>query len=382
MKKTIKKIKKLLSIRYKFLLPKKTDLIIFDKTSAENFFNNLKNIRYTILDVRLETLNIPIIIYALIKYNLKFKFFFYLVEYIKFTKCKVVITFVDNMFIYYELKKYLKSTKFIAVQNGLRTQFFFEELKKRKNLEIDHFFALNTVYAKKYENYIKSNYHMSGSYIANEIPLVFKKSNHVNYISSGPDDTEGFVKIYGSKKICQSDYYEPEVFVLHILKKFCLNNNLELNILGRAKSFKGKKLEKLFYSKILGNYNYNFLSFNRENKKDSYIKCDNAELNVCIYSALGLETLSRLSKTFIFNLREAATDYPSLNIFWPMKVPSEGEFWTSTKNENEILKKLEKIKNIKNSNWKILLKDKYHILTSSDSNNKKFSSVLRSIINE
>ena len=69
----IKRYLKFLKIKYNFFPPKKCDLLIFDKTGSQHFKRYFENIKNDVLATRFETLNIFILIRALIKYNLKFK---------------------------------------------------------------------------------------------------------------------------------------------------------------------------------------------------------------------------------------------------------------------------------------------------------------------
>ncbi len=380
MKNLLKKIFKFFRIKYYFIPPKKVDLVIFDRTNANIFFPYLKNIKYRILDIRLESINLYVMLYALIKHNIKFNFFFYIIEYLKFTKCKTIITFIDNNFIFYQIKNYLKLTKLISVQNGLRTSFFFEDLSLKKNLKVDHFFSFNKLYVDKFKNSIDGNYYSTGSFVSNSIPINEKKNNFVNYISSGPDNLKDVIKIYKKKSVDQDKYFEPEIYTMKLLKKFCLLNNLELNILGRASTEAGQINEKKFYTNLFPDFKFNYIKFHHN--KNPYSYCDLAQLNVCIYSALGLEILSRFCKTVILNFRADSTNCPDLNIFWPKKISEQGEFWTSKKDEDSILNKFQFIKDLNPEDWQKLIKEKYPDLIGLDPNNKIFSKIIGKTLND
>ena len=139
----MKKIFKLFKIKKIFFFPpKKTDIIIFDRTNSHIFKPYLKNTKYDICDTKLESLNIFIFFVAVCKYKLKFNFFYYLIEYLKYTNCKTIITFIDNNINFYKIKNYIKNIRTISIQNGLRTEFFFNDLKDEKNLKIDFFLVL------------------------------------------------------------------------------------------------------------------------------------------------------------------------------------------------------------------------------------------------
>ena len=80
---------KILKVKYYFLPPQKEKILLFDRTGSINFKKYLESYKYKIMDTRLESLNIFILILSLIKYKFKFSIFFYFVEYIRFSENKI-----------------------------------------------------------------------------------------------------------------------------------------------------------------------------------------------------------------------------------------------------------------------------------------------------
>jgi surface carbohydrate biosynthesis protein len=381
MKNKLKKLIRIFKISLFFLPPKKCDLLIFDRTGSYVFKKYLINLNYQILDTRLESLNIFILFRSLLKYKLKFNLLFYFIEYIEYSKSTVVVTFIDNYINYYNLKKYLQSVKFISIQNGMRTKYFFDDLKKYNDLKIDLFLTFNDFYSQEFSKKIEGNYSVIGSFLSNQISIKKDKLNFVNYISSGPETLET-IKIYQDKSINTQKYYLPEKFCINLIKNYCIKNDLKLNILGRATSLYSKKIEKKFYSDILGDYHFNYVEFENENKDKRYQICDNAQINFCIYSALGLEILSRCAKTYIFNYRDNATGFSSLNIFWPLEISPEGDFWTSSKNEKKIHNCIDSIIKTSDEEWKKNINKKFNNLIKFDYDNQIFIRKIKDLLNE
>lgn len=376
MKKIIKffKIKKIF-----FSPPKKTDLIIFDRVNSKLFLPYLKNIKFGICDTRLESINLFIFIFSLLKYKHKFKFFYYLVEYIKYTNCKTIITFIDNNINFYKIKNFVnRNIQTISVQNGLRTGYFFKDLKNNKNLSTDFFLTFNDFYSNEYKKSIKGHFINTGSFKSNEIKTVKQNNNELVYISSGPEDLNRPMQIYNNIKIDSKKYFYPETILIKTIEKFCRLKNLNLKILGRARNEKSEKIEFAFYQSLLQkNINNDYYSF-KNKKKNSYEICDQAKICVSIYSALGLEILSRYCKTVIFNFRSKATEIKNLNIFFPMQVKDNGEFWTSIIEEKNIFEKLEYVYNLNNNEWRhILNKSEFIKLLGRDEGNKNFLKILK-----
>ncbi len=137
-------------------------MVVFDRTNFDLLYPYIKNIDYTILDTRYESINIFILLKALFKKKFKTKFFDYTIEYVKQTKCKFIVTYVDNNINFYYIKNYIPDICSISVQNGLRTEYFFEELKKHKNLKVDYLFCYNQFYASEFKKYIKGDKFYSG----------------------------------------------------------------------------------------------------------------------------------------------------------------------------------------------------------------------------
>ena len=370
-----------LKIKYNFFPPKKCDLLIFDKTGSQHFKRYFENIKNDVLATRFETVNIFILIRALIKYNLKFKPFYYFIEYIKFTKCKIVLTFIDNYINFYKLKNYIQKVNFISIQNGMRTKFFFEELNKHSDLKVDYFLSFNDNYSKKFSEYIEGDFTTIGSFVSNQVSISKKKIGYLNYISSGPESFNK-MRIFQDKSVEYEKYFHPEKFCINLLKSYCTNNNLKLNILGRASSESKKKVELKFYSNLLKDFNFNYIDFKKQNREETYNICDNADLNICIYSALGLELISRRSKIFIFNLREKYSGFSSLNIFWPLQVKPDGHFWSSQEDEKKIYQIFDRIRELNDSEWQNLLEKNFKSLIKFDQNNDYFQKKIRELLNE
>jgi surface carbohydrate biosynthesis protein len=374
----MKKIFKLFKIKKIFFFPpKKTDIIIFDRTNSHIFKPYIKNTKYDICDTKLESLNIFILVVAVYKYKFKFNFFYYLIEYLKYTNCKTIITFIDNNINFYKIKNYIKNIRTISIQNGLRTEFFFNDLKNEKNLKIDFFFGFNNFYISEYQKNIEGNFINSGSFKSNEISILKKKNNDLVYISSGPENFENSMKVYKDIKIETNKYFYPEKILMKTIEKFCDFNNLNLKILGRARDDDSEKCELDFYQNLLKKrLDKNYYSF-KNKYQSSYEVCDQSKICVCIYSALGLEILSRYCKTVIFNFRSEATQLENLNIFSPMRVRNNGEFWSSEMDQNKILEKLTYVNNLREDQWRNTLNNfKLINLLGRDEGNKNFIKLL------
>ena len=94
-------------MRIEFKAPAKNKLILFDAHRSSVISAYLKNIDYTKLYVRYETINLFILFKTIFNYNFDLKFMQnYIINFIKAVRPKVVISFTDNNKFFYNLKTY------------------------------------------------------------------------------------------------------------------------------------------------------------------------------------------------------------------------------------------------------------------------------------
>lgn len=126
-----------------FSRPPQKKILIFDRNFPNLFIKTFKKNKYEIMDVRKESINLFVLFYTFINYGLKNIKKNYIISYIKLVNPKIVITFIDNNFFFYEIKKFYSKPKYISIQNGLRNHFFYKILRKKslKNLIVDYFFV-------------------------------------------------------------------------------------------------------------------------------------------------------------------------------------------------------------------------------------------------
>ena len=131
----------LIRAKYELFPPNKSDVLVYDFDSKEitQKIFNLKKISF--LSTRKEKLNIFVIIKTLLQF--KFRYFDYILNFIKCVKPKLVITSIDNNRNFYMIKKFLPKTITIFLQNGHRTGHtdifkIFEEKNFQRYKKIYH----------------------------------------------------------------------------------------------------------------------------------------------------------------------------------------------------------------------------------------------------
>ena len=169
----MKKIIKILKSKIIFKRPDRKNFLILDSVQSDIFKNYIHSNEVNFLDTRYETFNIFIIFQMIMK--LKFSYYHYICEYIKFSNCKTVISFFDNYVPYLKLKKKFPLIKFIFIQNGMRTSFFFEKLRKYSDLKVDYLLTFNDFYSYKFQEVIRGKFISIGSFKNNQIQNLSKK---------------------------------------------------------------------------------------------------------------------------------------------------------------------------------------------------------------
>ena len=103
----LKKIKIIITFiinsKFEFFKPKKTKILVFDYNGSDNFIKHIKKHNYDILHIRGEKINLFIVLKCLLTLKLNYKN--YINYYIKTSKPKLIITFIDNNFFFLSIKK-------------------------------------------------------------------------------------------------------------------------------------------------------------------------------------------------------------------------------------------------------------------------------------
>jgi len=355
-------------MKFIFSKPKKNKFLIFDREGSKILKKMIlkKTKGIEVIDIRYESINIYVLIYTFFR---KFFFYFkngefvknlkknYIVNYIKFVSPKIILTFIDNNFLFYRLKNYYPDAKYICFQNGLRDSNFFRNLKnisKKNKLRCDLLFVHGENIKKKISKFIKAKVFATGNIINNHYlsqKKTFKKS--IIFISQAK-------VLRGDKSIDFKNNYITEIFLFNILKNFCIKNNIELFFLSRCrKEYKNEISKKINFNKII------FC-----NQKERYTIINSAKLIVFINSTLGYEALSKYKKITCFPFTKKILGWRYRKFGVPKNYKTNGEFWSSSRNKEKINKIISKIYYMKKQQWHKLIQ-KYKNIMSFDKKNKK-----------
>ena len=284
-KKLKRKIDTFLRINFRFDLPKKNKLLLFD-VSHNLILKEIIKRDFNILHVRSKQIYIWIYLKQIIYFD--FKFQTYCKNYINFTSPKIVITFNDARYQMFELKKSFKHLYFISVINGVRPEYWFQSRKKLwpKKLSCDYFFILNKFYMPKYKKLLNSKFVVHGHFRNNLVKIKKTKfPKQFLYLSQVHDSA-----------LTGIDYEE-----LNHKKKSLNFVNLYLSIskkklhilLRRSKTNPRQSFEIDFYKNI---FKSNCVFHQSTNWKKKYEIIDKIENIIFTTSTMGYEALARKKK--------------------------------------------------------------------------------------
>ncbi len=347
----IKKIIRLKKIDFSFPLKKK---ILFIGSHNVNLFEK-HILRNNHIICEINCLNIWIFFISLFrKYSDKFLINYY-INFIKFTKPNLVITFTDNYHSFYLLKKYFNKETFISIQNGWRGEIgdFFERdlIKKFENLRSDYILTFNDSVGKKYRENVDCKIVTIGSFRNNLFKInKYTKLNSLAFISSYKKRNNDFFHQTKNSKISFKDYFLSDKYIVNFLSKYCYANKLEFFII----PCKDNDDEYNYYLE-------NDLKINMLPKKDmfcSYEYIDQFKQVFGTDTTLGYESLFRGNRVGFFNIRKnfisnfTNEKLDCHNFLWPSKLQKEGPFWTHEKDVSSMKRVTDFVTNSTDNEWK------------------------------
>ena len=364
----------------KFFPPKKTNILFLDKIFLEEISRSLDKNQVSFLDIRMNEINLYVIFFMFIKFK-KINFKNYLRNYILLSNCKVVITGFDNYVFFYSLKNFFPDKKFISIQNGYRNFKFYKNLKKYKNLKADYIIGFNKSYCNLYQKHIKTKTISLGSVRNNYYKINKKGSNkkRLLFISNGNSATRTIQKNSGLTFVGKK-FFEPDIKLLSFLSKYSLKKKLVLNVYLKAIGRNNGLKEKEFFKKRILNDKIVYIFKKKQGSNKLYSLCDNSAITIISSSTIGLENLSRMNKTAIFNNRVKISK-KLIDMFWNYKMKKKGFFWTDENyNQKEFDKILDRLIGMKKTLWKNKTQKIAKELMAYDCKNRKIINLIKKSI--
>jgi len=331
-----------LLIKSKIILqsPLETDLIIFDNVSINELKHILKNRSYFVLKSRpdkIDTIYIsPKIIYFFLIYfrgNLSTA---YQASLIRILRPKIVITFIDNSFKFFDLARIFRNKiTFLAIQNAARYDIVLHKHEYKKGIRrsdltrsffIPNFLCLGRYEIKHYKKHkinVKNFQPVGSLRLANFIRYInknkiklSKKKYDICLISEATLNSDEIYKING--------FDDGFVQVLKHTIKFCKNYNKKFIFVIKRQNKQPYKSEMGFYKKYLTSGEYSYLVKNsmKKNKKkfSSYFGMASSKVVIGTMSTMLREKLSLRGKILVCNFTDSNIfDFPLKNFFFLKK---------------------------------------------------------------
>jgi len=184
----------------------------------------------------------------------------------------------------------------------------------------------------------------------------------------------------GGLKFEGKKFFEPDIKLLSFLSKYCLKKKLILNVylkaIGKTKGLK----EIEFFKKRISNDKIVYISKKKQGSNKLYSLCDKSAITITSASTMGLENLSRMNKTAIFNNR-AKLSKKIIDIFWNYRMKKKGFFWTDENyDQKEVNKILDRIIGMKITSWKSKIKKIAKDLMVYDYENRQIINLIKKSI--
>ena len=364
---------------YKFL--QKSQVLIYDRSGSEIFYDYLLSYKTEILSIRGEEINIWCLIRAI--FSLDFwcgkPLEAYISQYIKASKPQVCITFIDNSTKFYNISCLFPHVKTILVQNGWRDNWL--EGNSIGSYFVDHMLVFNEAIGSLYKKNINGELLAIGSFKNNHFRVINKNNNEdsILYISnySVPKfDDNSLIVCANGHEVHWRDFFKPEPEILNIVKKWCENNNKKLKIAGC--SIGSSDLEIQYYNNIFGDYNWYYME--RKNIYSTYELLNSVKLIINLDSTIGYEALSRGIRVGFFSCRGSYIDRQDRGFGWPNIFPNKGLFWTNEKNDLDFNNILDYLNTVDDQEWDLVCKKYADKVMQYDHGNLRFKDLLEGLI--
>lgn len=377
-----KKILKFINAKKSYFPPKKTKILFFDNIFFEEFSKFFDSRIISKIDIRVNELNLYVIIYTFFFKLEKLTFHNYLKNYISLTQCKIVITGNDNYIFFYSLKNFFPEKKFISIQNGFRNFTFFQKLKKQKNLKADYIFAFNKSFCDLFRKFVLTKTIVSGSFRNNTIKINKKKKMKSFLFISNGNPAASPSMLHGRFKFNVKKFFSSDLRLLNYTQEYCERNKIILKICLKFYGEKGNR-ELNYFRENIRNRNVKFLIKTKsKDVSDIYQLADKNLLTISTHSTFGLENLSRLNRTAIFN-NKIKPSYNVMNLFWNYKLPKNGDFWSDGNfNKKKVNSILNNLKNMKSVLWERKVKSLANKFMIYDYQNKIIFNKINELLKE
>jgi surface carbohydrate biosynthesis protein len=305
----------------------------------------------------------------------------YIARVINRSGSSLAISIQDNFLPLFKLKRRLTKAKVVLIQNGHRTArrdlFDSDKMPSPGDMQVDCYMCFNDAVGNQVAAFTNSPVLTIGSFRSNHVRSFQSCFPTISYISTfNPGVSSDFA--YGAPNTSDSFSYgsllQHRLAILTEVAKFCSNEHLEFVILGKC-SHDLAHSEYHYFRQALGDIEFTY--FPRLKLEDNYQRVDQSWITVSTSSTLGYESLGRGNRTALLQADSHLLGDSSLAIGWPIKLPQEGPFWSTSCTPARIAEVLHFLNSSTNDEWDATRQLVSKVIPEFDPGNLRFVDYLK-----
>jgi surface carbohydrate biosynthesis protein len=341
-----------LAAQKQWILPLHTDVVIYHLAGSDLLSKYLKGASCQILVLDGGVINIPVLIKSLLNKN----FWLgrpdraYVWSFLALVEPKIVVSFIDNDPLFYEISDRFEGIKTILLQNGTRDNWL-DRFSMDRNWRVDAIFAHNPSIGQYYQTRIASNIYPSGAFKNNLVPIssnkyrdevLFLSQYHQKLMPGKPIVFDANGKGYGWE-----EFFAIDGLLIQHLDSWCSRHGKTLRVCGRETEKFGSEYQ-YFKERITKSA---WIYEPSSSPLGAYQQLDIANIVVTVDSTLGYESLARGKKTAFFAGRGQFINSRARRFGWPGSLPENGPFWSASVNSDEVYRVMDYLAGESDAKW-------------------------------
>ena len=333
-------------------LPSHSDVVIYHSVGSDLVSQYLGGASSQVLALNGDLINIPVLMKSMFtrSFWLGRPDRAYVESFLNFVQPKIVISFIDNDALFYEISAQFRGMKSILLQNGTRDNWL-DQLPVRDDWQVDVMFVHNPSIGEYYQSRIDGKIIPSGSLKNNLVPSTsMKYADEVLYLSQyhqKSDPRKPIVFDANGKAYSWENFFAIDELLIEYLDLWCSTHGKTLRICGRET--KESDSEHQYFKERITKSPWVYEA--SSSALSAYQLIDAANMIVTIDSTLGYESLARGKKTAFFTGRGEFVNSSARRFGWPGSLPKTGPFWASSVNADEVCRVMDYLAGESNAQW-------------------------------
>lgn len=349
----------------------RAEILIISSDTATEIAAHFPQRHVYVLDIESRTYFVRALISCFLRAN--FNFPGYIATVINQSGADLAISLQDNLLALFKVKPMLRRARIALVQNGQRSidSDLEGEITQRgaAGLSVDYYFAFSEVYATRLRKLVDADIQVTGSFRSNYSLRHNHKELGVSYVSTFHPEVPRSLLIpskSANEVVTYQMILDVRLSVLRAVADFCASHGIKLSIIGKRSNEQALE-EENFYRSCSPDFDFTYYS--RESYSSNYRLCDLSYVVVSTGSTLGYESLGRGNRTAIFCPDFRMLSDESLRFGWPLDIPEEGSFWSTSSSSGRVNEVLTHLIDVSDSEWAQSLAQFKSIIPALDQGN-------------